>query len=115
MLESVFRPTPPQEAFMRSPAKIRAYGGAMGGGKSRAMCEVIFDYALDFPGMTAVVARDKHTSIINTTRKTMLDQVVPRELIAHKKQSGGEDYIELFNGSTIHFIGMDDPYRWYSA
>jgi hypothetical protein len=101
---------------MRSQAFIRAYGGALGGGKSRCMMEVVFDYALDYPGLVAVVARDAHTSIINTTRKTMLEHVIPsRELIAHEKKSGGEDYIELFNGSTVHFIGMDDPYRWYSS
>jgi hypothetical protein len=81
------------------------------------MCQAVFDYALDHPGLVALIARDKHTSIINTTRKTMLEQVVPRVegLIAHKKQSQGEDYIKLFNGSEIHFIGMDDPYRWYSS
>jgi phage terminase large subunit len=116
-LESVFRPTPPQEQFLRSPALIRAYGGGLGGGKSYAMCQAVFDYALDYPGMTALIARDAHTSITGTTRKTMLDQVIPKDsgLIEHKKQSQGEDYIRLFNGSVIHFIGMDDPYRWYSS
>ena len=89
----------------------------MGGGKSRAVCEAIFDYALDYPGLKALIARDKHTSIVETTRATMLEQVIPRDagIIAKKKQSGGEDYIQLFNGSVIHFIGMDDPYRWYSS
>lgn len=96
---------------------IRGYGGAMGGGKSRAMAEAVFDYALDYPGMTALIARDTHTSIITSTKKTMIEQVIPKDsgIIARAKQSGGEDYIELFNGSTIHFIGMDDPYRWYSS
>jgi hypothetical protein len=87
----------------------------LGGGKSRAMCEAIFDYALDYPGLKALIARDKHTSIVETTRATMLEQVIPRDLVEHKKQSQGEDYIRLFNGSTVHFIGMDDPYRWYSS
>lgn len=27
----------------------------------------------------------------------------------------GEDYIELVNGSRIHFVGLDDPVRWFSA
>jgi hypothetical protein len=116
-LESVFRPTPPQEQFLRSPALLRAYGGGLGGGKSFAMCQAVFDYSLDFPGLVSLIARDKHTSIINTTRKTMLEQVIPRAggIIAHKKQSQGEDYIKLFNDSEIHFVGMDDPYRWYSS
>jgi phage terminase large subunit len=45
----------------------------------------------------------------------MLSQVIPPELIAHRKASQGEDYIELWNSSRIHFIGLDNPYRWYSA
>lgn len=45
----------------------------------------------------------------------MLNQVIPSELIAHRKASQGEDFVELFNGSRIHFIGMDNPYRWYSS
>lgn len=116
-LVSAFTPTPPQQRFLESPAFIRAYGGALGGGKSRAMCEAIFDYALEYPGLKALIARDKHTSIVETTRATMLEQVIPRDnrIIVGRKKSGGEDYVELFNGSVIHFIGMDDPYRWYSS
>ena len=100
---------------MLSKAKIRAYGGAMGGGKSRTGCETIFDYALDHPGLVALVCRNAHTSIVETTKKTMLTQVVDPELIVRSRQSGGEDFIELFNGSRIHFIGLEDPVRWYSS
>ncbi len=114
-LVSRYEPLPPQWAFHRSGAKIRGYGGAMGGGKSRAGCEEVFDACLDFPGLKAVVARDSHTSIVETTKKTMLEQVIPSPLIARKKESMGEDFVQLWNGSVIHFIGLDDPYRWYSS
>jgi len=114
-LRSEFRPLPPQKAFLSSKARIRGYGGAVGGGKSRTGCEEIFNACLQHPGLIALVARDAHTSIVETTKKTMLNQVIPPELITHRKASGGEDYIELFNGSRIHFIGLDNPYRWYSA
>jgi hypothetical protein len=87
----------------------------MGGGKSRAGCEEIFDACLDNPGLVAVVARESHTSIVETTKRTMLSQVLPDEVIVRRKASMGEDYVELFNGSRIHFIGLDDPYRWYSS
>jgi hypothetical protein len=105
---------------MRSDAKIRGYGGALGGGKSRTGSEVIFDACLDHPGITCLVAREAHTSIVETTKKTMLDQVIPPELIdprsgGRSKASQGEDYVQLYNGSTIHFIGLDNPYRWYSS
>ena len=87
----------------------------MGGGKSRTGCETVFDYALDYPGLVALVCRNAHTSIVETTKKTMLTQVVDPELIVRSRQSGGEDFIELFNGSRIHFIGLEDPVRWYSS
>jgi hypothetical protein len=115
LLRSEFRPLPPQKAFLRSQASIRGYGGAVGGGKSRTGCEEIFNACLDHPGIVCLVARDAHTSIVETTKKTMLNQVIPAPLIAHRKASQGEDFVELFNGSRIHFIGMDNPYRWYSS
>ena len=115
IITSVFEPLPPQRAFMLSKAQIRGYGGAMGGGKSRTGCELIFDYALDHPGLVALVCRNAHTSIVETTKKTMLSQVVEPQLITRSRQSGGEDFIELFNGSRIHFIGLEDPVRWYSS
>jgi hypothetical protein len=105
---------------MRSKALIRGYGGALGGGKSRTGCEEIFNLCLEHPGIVCLVARDAHTSVVETTKKTMLNQVIPAELIdprngGHRKSSQGEDFVRLYNGSTIHFIGMDNPYRWYSS
>jgi phage terminase large subunit len=112
-----YTPTPQQNAFRNSPAKIRGYGGAMGGGKSRAICEEAFDLALDFPGLTTLICRQAHTSIIETTKKTMMDEVLPPQLLGQcrKKESGGEDYLRLPNGSTFHFIGLEDPVRWFSS
>lgn len=112
---SVFEPLPPQRAFLLSEARIRGYGGAMGGGKSRTACEQVFDYALDYPGLVALIARQAHTSIVETTKKTMLNQVIPEKLITRSRSSGGEDYVELWNGSRIHFVGLEDPIRWYSS
>lgn len=100
---------------MQSDAFVRGYGGAMGGGKSRGGCELIFDAALDNPGIQCLVARQAHTSIVETTKKTMLTQVIPPQLITRRRGSGGEDYVELWNGSRIHFIGLEDPIRWYSS
>jgi hypothetical protein len=124
--EIVFRydPLPPQQHFRSSPAKIRGYGGAMGGGKSRAGCEEVLDlcveYGLKGVGLKVLIARQHHTSITETTKKTMLEQVIvdPR-MIVKRKESGGEDYIQLDTGAsrpaTIHFIGLEDPLRWYSS
>jgi hypothetical protein len=116
---SRFDPLPVQREFLLSKAKVRGYGGAMGGGKSRTGCEQIFDYALDYPGIVCLIARQAHTSIVETTKKTMLGQVVDPLLYSpgygRSRASGGEDYIQLWNGSRIHFTGLDDPLRWYSS
>jgi hypothetical protein len=115
-IKSRFQPNRgPQAAFAQCPARIIGYGGAMGGGKSRAICERMFDYALEHPGMVGVLARQKHTAIVETTKKTMIEEVVPPALISWRKASQGEDFIDLVNGSRIHFIGLDDPARWYSS
>jgi hypothetical protein len=118
-LASGYDPLEPQQAFRTSTARIRGYGGAMGGGKSRALCEEAFDLALDHPGIKIPICRLRHTSIIETTKKTMVEEVLPIELLAHpatkRKESGGEDYIRLPNGSVFHFIGLEDPIRWFSS
>lgn len=89
----------------------------MGGGKSRALCEEFFQAALDFPGIYAPIFRQRHNSITGTTRRTFFEQVLPAELRPYckVKQSGGEDYIRFPNGSEIHFLGLDDPVKAFSA
>jgi hypothetical protein len=114
-VDSEFQLLPAQAAFWLSDAKILGYGGAMGGGKTRCLCEWVFEHCLGLPGLKGVLARFAHTSIIESTRKIMLEQVLPPSLIAHKKESGGEDYIRLTNGSEIHFIGLSDPVKQFST
>lgn len=114
-LASRYAPLDAQQVFRRSTAFVRAYGGAMGGGKSRALCEEAFDLALDYPGVPIVMVRLRHNSITETTKRTMLEYVLPPELVVKRKESGGEDYVELYNGSRVHFIGLDDPVKWFSS
>lgn len=114
-LQIGYEPTNPQYAFHSSKAFVRGYGGAVGGGKSRAICEEVLVLCLIHPGLKVLIARQAHTAIVETTRSTMLEQVMPPQLIAKRKQSGGEDFIELVNGSRIHFVGLEDPIRWFSS
>ena len=114
-------PLPRQQAFHRSHARIRGFGGAMSGGKSRALCEDVFDMMLDHPGIHIAVARQKHVAIVDTTRKTFLKQVLPPELLGRSdlvrtKASQGEDFVEfVWNGSKVSFYGLDDPGKFFSA
>lgn len=112
---------PAQQAFHQSNATIRGYGGAMGGGKSRALCEEAFDWMLKYPGILLPVFRQVHVDMKNSTRKTFMEQVLPSELrgrpdLVKIRQSGGQDYVEfLWNGSQMHFIGLDNPGKVFSA
>jgi len=116
-VDSTFEPLPPQWAFFESTAKVLGYGGAMGGGKSRCLCEWVFDHCLNHPGLQAVIARQSHVSIVESTRKIMTQQVIPPEILSASRviESGGKDLISLPNGSTIHFIGLDDPGKQFST
>lgn len=91
----------------------------MAGGKTRTLCEDTFSAMLDYPGLTALLCRANHTSIVETTKKTMLTQVMPPEVygpdVGRVKASMGEDYVQIFNGSVVHFVGLDNPLRWFSA
>ncbi len=90
----------------------------MGGGKSRAICELAFDWAIEHPGILIPICRQEHTSIVASTRKTMFNDVLaglPPELIVQKRESQGQDFIRFWNGSEIHFVGLHDPGRWFSS
>lgn len=89
----------------------------MAGGKTRALCEEALDLALEHPGILLPLFRQKHTAITNTTRKTFYEQVLPPELRPHVriKNSQGEDWIRFWNKSEIHFVGLDDPGKWFSS
>ena len=86
----------------------------MGGGKSRALCEEVFNWCLDYPGVTVPIFRNVHTHIATSTRRTFMEQVLPSELRGRKDlvrivESQGKDFIEfLWNGSTVHFVGLDN-------
>jgi hypothetical protein len=120
-LANSYRPLPQQDAFRRSTARFRAFGGAMGGGKSRALCEEVYDWMLDMPGIHIAVVRQLHTALVETTRKTFYDQVLPAELQARKdlcrivKSQGEDSCTLLWNNSKVSFYGLDNPGRFFSA
>jgi phage terminase large subunit len=117
VIGSTYDPLPRQIVFHTSRAKVRGYGGAMGGGKSRALCEDIFQDMLDYPGILIPIFRATHVSIGLSTKRTMIQEVIPPELMRYcqRKSSGGQDYVRLPNGSEVHFVGLDDPERWFST
>lgn len=62
------------------------YGGAAGGGKTRAIAELALDYALDFPGSRLMIGR-KDFADLRTTTMLQFDMHTPRSLIWRKNDS----------------------------
>jgi len=106
VIDNGYRPTEKQRAFHAAPHTFKLYGGAMGGGKSRALCEEIFTLALEYPGNVIFLGRRDLTDLKKTTLATLLDEVVPSELIASHNRN--EKEIVLINGSKIIYGELKD-------
>ena len=65
---------------------LLGYGGAMGGGKTRAIAELAIDAALAFPGNNVLVARHHLSDLSSTTMKEFFAQVCPTGLIIKRRQ-----------------------------
>jgi hypothetical protein len=118
---ALYAPLPRQQAFRRSRAQFRGFGGAMSGGKTRALCEDVFDNMLDYPGIHLAVARQKHTAIVDTTRKSSSSRS-SRPSCARATISCGSSSRRARTSSSSAgtaqrstFYGLDDPGKFFSA
>ena len=105
-----FNPVNPQQAgFMASQADRLLFSGAFGAGKTIVLCAKGLKLSLDYPHNFGLIARKVRATLSQTTLKTFLDRVCPKELIADYNKSEG--LITLINGSQILFGGLDDPLK----
>ena len=91
---------------------LAGYGGAMGGGKTRALAELALDTAQAFPGTRILVARLRYTDLYGTTMREFLDHC-PVHLIAARRRSSPEQLtVSSREGpgapSTIQFRHLTD-------
>ena len=110
-----FRPTERQlavyEALRGTPASgltLVGYGGAMGGGKTRAVAELAIDTALSFPGTNILVARQHYSNLQTTTMREFFD-CLPQRLVVERHRSSPQ-WVAIRDAawprgerSTIHF------------
>ncbi len=92
---------------------LLGYGGAMGGGKTRAIAELAIDAALAHPGNNILVARHHLSDLSSTTMKEFF-QVCPPHLIRRRQQAPTQ-LVELAledwpaaQTSTINFRHLSD-------
>ena len=90
---------------------LLGYGGAMGGGKTRALVELAIDAALLYPGNNILLARDAFTDLATTSMAEFF-QYCPASLIRKRRQSPTHSVQLAPNDrakpSTIHFRHLSD-------
>ena len=88
-----FEPTPRQAELWRQIAAaplgsltIIGYGGAVGGGKTRAIAELAYDLAMEMPGVPGLVARRDLVDLRQTTLDTF-DRCIPPDAVVRRLDS----------------------------
>jgi len=102
-IKSLYNPTPTQKKAHSLPNRYKLFGGAMGGGKSRWLCEEAKELSMAYPGNRGVMLRYHLQDFKNSTLKT-LEECFPPEIITSHNQS--EHLITLINGSEILYLGV---------
>ena len=109
-VELIFEPVnKQQDGFMSSLASRLLFSGAFGAGKTVVLCAKALKLSQDYPGNFGLICRKVRATLGQTTLKTFLELVCPKELITDYNKSEG--LVTLHNGSQILFGGLDDPLK----
>ena len=103
--KNTYTPTPTQSIAHRAPNRYKLFGGAMGGGKTRWLCEEGKDLSLQYPGNRGVMCRYHLSDFKNSTLKC-IEECFPPEIIVNHNLA--EHTITLINGSEIIYMGMSE-------
>ncbi|MBU5419772.1 phage terminase large subunit [Acetanaerobacterium sp. MSJ-12] len=109
-----YRPTPKQAAFHRSAAFEVLYGGAAGGGKTKAIAMEALVDALEHPGVHSYLFRRTYPELRDTLLREVMESLPPG--MGNLRQTTHD--LELPNGSVLHFRhcrSMADCYRYQGA
>jgi len=105
----IYEATPRQALFHAAPETYKLFGGAMGGGKSVALCAEAVALSNDYPGNRGYICRHELTSFRRTTLLTLQDMLGKAGLVARHHQT--ENYFLLPNGSIVFYGGLGDDLR----
>lgn len=95
-----------QSLFHAAPERYKLYGGAMGGGKTWALCAESIALSCDYPGNRGYICRHELTSFKRSTGLT-LDLLLSKSgLVARHHQT--DHFYQLTNGSMIYYGGLGD-------
>jgi len=102
-----YQATERQTAFHAAREKFKLYGGAMGGGKTFALCAEAIALSQDYPGNRGYICRFELTSFKRTTLLVLEDMLSRAGLVREHHQT--DHYFLLYNGSMIYYgpLGND--------
>ena len=113
-IEVNYVPTPKQQLFHTTTANEVLYGGAAGGGKSKAIVMDALARCLKYPGTHAYLFRRTYTELEDTLIKEAKASI-PKGI--GKYNVSRHDW-SLFNGSVLHFrhcASVQDMYNYAGA
>ncbi len=105
----VYEARPRQQKFHQAPETFKLYGGAMGGGKTYALCAEAIALSCDYPGNRGYICRHELKSFKKTTYIVLNEMLEKSGLIEKHHQT--DNYYLLRNGSMIMYGGLGDDKR----
>ncbi len=104
-----YRPTARQKMFHRARTRHRLYGGAMGGGKSRALCEGAVMDCMHYPGNFVFIGRKTLVDFMASTYRTLTQKSTMRSLLEHKlvSENRAQQVFTFWNGSMLFYSGIE--------
>jgi len=106
----IYKETTKQAQFHSSPAMYKLYGGAMGGGKTWALCAEAIALSCDYPGNRGYFCRHTNKDFMRTTF-LVFDAMIQQTGYIAKHYQSQPAYYELLNGSRIYYGGLGDDVR----
>ena len=106
----VYEANPRQQEFHVAPEMYKLYGGAMGGGKTWALCAEAIALSCDYPGNRGYLCRHTSVSFQRTTYLTLDGMLQKTDLVEQHYKSSPAYYL-LKNGSRIYYGGLGDDLR----
>ena len=100
-----YEPTLKQQLFHKSRERFKLYGGAMGGGKSVALCAEVIWLACKWPKNHILLARKSLRDLKKTTLETFFD-MLPTDLIKNYNKTDG--VVRIKNDSIILFSDLEN-------
>lgn len=106
---------PTLKAAMESMIPTLLFNGPWGSGKTRLIGEKAYHLCRKYPGYRSAIVRKELRHLKRTTWKSLIDKVIPYDVLRANYYNKSDVEIKFSNGSEIHGCGLDDPQKLAST